>query len=325
MSLTAAHLGASALPVVDVAGLLSGDPDAERAVAEAIRAACVDKGFMYVTGHGIDAALRAEVFAQSAAFFARPEAEKLAVDMKLSPCNRGYEAMRAQTLEAGTPPDLKESFYAGRHLGPDHPAVIAGKFNHGPNQWPGGMPGFQAVMERYYDALEAFGAVMMRGVALSLDLPRDYFDGFCTAPQCGLRLIHYPPQPANALPDEKGCGAHTDWGGLTILMQDDVGGLQVWDETLGWVHAPPMPDAYVVNLGDMIARWTNDRYRSTLHRVVNATGKKRYSVPFFYSGNPDYEVACLPTCRAPGEAAKYAPTTVSGHMREMYAKTYAAT
>lgn len=322
MSLTAAHVGKAALPVVDVSGLFGQDPTAQQRVATAMREACLDKGFMYVVGHGISPDLRAQVFAESAAFFDLPEESKLAVDMKLSTCNRGYEPMRAQTLEAGAPPDLKESFYIGRHLEPDHPDVVAGKFNLGPNQWPAGLPEFQGVMDRYYLELEAFGAVLMRGIALSLDLKSDYFDGFCTDAQCGLRLIHYPPQPANADPDEKGCGAHTDWGGLTILMQDDVGGLQVWDESVGWVHAPPMKDAYVVNLGDMIARWTNDRYRSTLHRVVNATGKQRYSVPFFYSGNPDYEVSCLPTCLVPGDTPHYPPTTVSGHLREMYARTY---
>ncbi|MEM7720129.1 MAG: 2-oxoglutarate and iron-dependent oxygenase domain-containing protein [Pseudomonadota bacterium] len=324
MTLSAKNLGAAALPVVDVSGLISGDATAQRAVARAIKEACLDKGFMYIVGHGIAPELRSEVFKQSAAFFDLPEAHKLAVDMKLSSCNRGYEAMRAQTLEAGAPPDLKESFYSGRHLEPDHPAVLAGKFNHGPNQWPAGMSQFQDVMDRYYLELETFGAVLMRGVALSLDLAADYFDGFCTDPQCGLRLIHYPPQPAHAAPNEKGCGAHTDWGGLTILAQDEVGGLQVWDDTVGWVHAPPMQDAYIVNLGDMIARWTNERYRSTLHRVVNATGKERYSVPFFYSGNPDYEVACISSCLGPGETPKFPPTTVSGHMREMYAKTYAS-
>jgi len=108
-----------------------------------------------------------------------------------------------------------------------------------------------------------------------------------------------------------------------MLMQDDVGGLQVKDEEAGWIHAQPMDDAFVVNLGDMMARWTNDKYRSTLHRVVNATGRERYSVPFFYSGNPGYEVSCIPTCLDEGESPRHAPITVAGHIKEMYARTYA--
>ena len=139
-----------------------------------------------------------------------------------------------------------------------------------------------------------------------------------------LRLLHYPPQPANPEPGEKGCGAHTDFGTLTFLMQDDCGGLQVWDEDIGWIHAAPVPDTYVVNLGDMMARWTNGRYRSTLHRVVNVSGKERYSVPFFYLGNPDFEINCIPTCLEKGRLPKYMPATVEQHYEEMYEATYSA-
>ena len=322
MSLSANIVEDAALPVVDVSGLHSPHAADRAKVAADIRSACLDKGFMYVVGHGVDDTLRQRVFDESARFFALSDEEKAAVDKKHSPCNRGYEPLRAQTLEPGTPPDLKEGFYLSHDLGPDHPAVIAGKFNHGPNQWPADRPDFQATMEQYFSQMLGFGETLMRGVALSLDLDEGYFTDFCHEPGAVLRLLHYPPQPGNAAPDEKGCGAHTDFGGLTVLMQDDVGGLQVWDEDAGWVHAPPIPGSYIVNLGDMIARWTNDRYRSTLHRVVNATGKERYSVPFFYSGNPDYEVSCLPTCLAPGETPRYAPTTVEGHMQEMYRRTY---
>lgn len=322
MSLSARRVEDATLPIVDISGLRSEDPADRAGVAAAIRAACLDKGFMYVVGHGVPEPLRQAVFEQSAAFFSLPEEQKTLVDKSLSTCNRGYEPLRAQTLEPGAPPDLKESFYVGRDLGPDHPAVIEGKFNHGPNQWPDGLASFRSIMEQYFEEMLGVGARLMRGIALSLDLEENRFDGFCEEPLAILRLLHYPPQPANAAPDEKGCGAHTDFGGLTILMQDDIGGLQVWDEEAGWIHAPPIPGSYVVNLGDMIARWTNDRYRSTLHRVVNATGKQRYSVPFFFSGNPDYEVSCLPTCLAPGETPRYAPTTVEGHMREMYDRTY---
>ena len=162
----------------------------------------------------------------------------------------------------------------------------------------------------------------MQGMALSLDLEEDYFNVFASEELATLRLLHYPPQPPNPAPGEKGAGEHTDFGTLTLLLQDDLGGLQVWDEAIGWVHAPPIPGTFVVNLGDMMARWTNETYRSTLHRVVNASGQERYSVPFFYLGHPDHPVDCIPTCKEPGEDAKYPPTTVVSHYQEMYAATY---
>ena len=196
-------------------------------------------------------------------------------------------------------------------------------FNHGANQWPAQRPNFRPVMQAYLNVMLDLSARVMSGIALSLDLPEQYFADYCRDAMATVRLLHYPPQPARAQPGQKGAGAHTDFGGLTLLRQDDVGGLQVWDQASdGWIHADPMPGTYVVNLGDMIARWTNDRYRSTVHRVVNASGRERYSVPFFFTGNYAHTVECIPTCLGPGDTPKYPPTTVEAHMREMYRQTY---
>lgn len=324
-TLEAVRVADASLPVIEVGGLSASDPAQRRAVGAMLKAACLDKGFFYVTGHGIPAGLIAAVFDEAKRFFDQPAAAKAAVDKAHSFCNRGYEPLRAQTLEAGAPPDLKESFYIGPELSLDDPRVAARRFNRGPNLWPTDMPGFRPAMQAYFAAMLDLGERLMRGLALSLDLPEDHFATFSHDPLATLRLLHYPPQPANAAPGEKGAGAHTDFGGLTLLLQDTVGGLQVQDIATGkWVHAAPIPGTFVVNLGDMIARWTNDRYRSTLHRVVNASGRERYSVPFFFVGNPDHAVACLPNCLAPGETAKYPATTVEGHLQEMYRRTYAA-
>jgi len=322
-SLQAIRVEQAALPIIDVSGLRSPHAADRRAVGEALRGACLDKGFFYIRNHGVDSALQQRLFAVSKAFFDQPLERKLEVDKAKSRANRGYEPLRGQTLEPGAPPDLKEGFYMGHELPADDPAVLAGRFNQGPNQWPD-VPGFRAVLEQYYLAMNDLAALIMSGLALSLDLPEDYFADYCTAPQATVRLLHYPPQPARAAPNEKGCGAHTDFGGVTLLLQDENPGLQVWDQASGsWIHADPIPGSYVVNLGDMIARWTNDRYRSTLHRVVNISGRERYSVPFFYSGNPDHEVRCIPSCLGPGEAPKYPPVTVEQHILEMYRRTYA--
>jgi isopenicillin N synthase-like dioxygenase len=325
-ALQAQCVALASLPIVGLDGLASGDPAAEARVVAAIRAACLDKGFFYASHHGIAPSLIEEVFSVSRRFFARPEEEKLRYDMRTSKASRGYERMRSQVLEAGTPPDLKESFYLGREFAPDHPGVLAGRFAHGPNQWPDEPPDFRPVLEVYYREVSLLANRLMTGVALSLGLGRDHFAAFGHEPLANLRLLHYPSQPPDADAGQKGAGAHTDFGGLTLLLQDRQSGLQVFDAgTGGWIHAPPIPGTFVVNLGDLMARWTNDTYRSTLHRVVNDSGVERYSVAFFFSGNLDHEVACIPECLSPGETPRYASTTVEAHFREMFGRSYAAT
>ena len=312
-----------ALPVIDVAPLDGSDPAARWQVAAQLRAACENHGFFYIVGHGVDPALIRQVLAQSHTFFGQPAVRKARVDKALSPCNRGYEGLRNQTLQTGAPPDVKEGYYIGVELPVDDARVLAGKFNHGPNLWPDNLPGFRHTMERYFAAMLALGRRLMRGMALSLALPERYFDGFVDDAIATLRLLHYPPHPAQPMPGEKGCGEHTDFGSLTLLLQDDVGGLQVMDAARGaWIDAPPVPGSYVVNIGDLIERWTNGRYHSTLHRVVNASGRERYSAPFFLSGAPDHVVACLPGCLAEGETARHPPITVEQHLQQCYRRTY---
>lgn len=319
----AARVAAASLPVIDISGLSSSDLADREAVGARLRAACLDNGFFYISHHGVSETLVADVFAEAAAFFDLPPAQKAEVDKSRSKANRGYEQLQGQTLEPGAPPDLKEGYYIGPEHADDDPRVTAGMFNHGANQWPAARPRFRPVMQAYLDVMMELSARMMRGIALSLHLPEDDFAGYCNDAMATVRLLHYPPQAAAGNPDQKGAGAHTDFGGLTLLRQGDIGGLQVWDQgSGGWIHADPVPGTFVVNLGDMIARWTNDRYRSTLHRVVNASGRERYSVPFFYTGNYAHTVACIPTCLAPGEQAKYPPITVENHMRAMYSRTY---
>ena len=323
-SLQASPVQVSNLPLIDIAALLGDDPEARHRVASEIGQACRDTGFFYIRNHGIDAALQAAVFEQARQLFELPDEAKLALDKATSPANRGYEALRGQRLEANAPADLKEGFYLGRELPSDDPRVLAGRFNHGPNQWPTTLADFRPAMERYHAAMTQLAERLMAGLALSLQLPEDYFAAFCDEAMATLRLLHYPPQPAHAEAGEKGCGAHTDFGGLTLLLQDDNPGLQVWShQAQAWIEATPLRGTYVVNLGDMIARWTNDRYRSTLHRVVNLSGRERYSVPFFFGGNPDHRVACIPTCLEPGETPRYPAVTVEQHYREMYRRTYA--
>jgi len=297
------------LPIISLAGLRSADPAARALVARELRAACVDTGFFYVTDHGVPDAQIAAMFAAARRFFALPLEEKMAIVTSPAAGYHGYEPIRLQTLEPGMPPDLKEGFSMD--------AV------GGPNQWPTSLPGWRDTLEGYQRTMYALSAQLLRGLALSLDLLETALDGFKDGASGMVRLVHYPPQPANALPGEKGCGAHTDWGAFTFLLQDDAGGLQVWSQaTNGWVDATPIPGTFVVNIGDMMARWTNDRYRSTRHRVVNTSGRDRISIPFFFMGPPEYEVACIPTCLEAGAAPLYPPTTPARHLAEMIRLTF---
>jgi isopenicillin N synthase-like dioxygenase len=311
-----------ALPIIDITGLWSSRPSLRESVGRRLRDASIDRGFFYLAGHGVPAGLIESVFAETRRFFDQSVEAKRQVDRSQSPCRRGYDAFRGQALGTGSPPDLKEGFCIGPDLPEDDPRVRAGKFNHGPNLWPADLPSFRPTMAAYLAAMQEVGTRLLQGIALSLHLPEDHFVPFCRQPIVTLRLLHYPPQPVDAAPGVKGAGAHTDRDALTILLQDDVGGLQIYDRRVGWVDADPLPGTFVVNLGDMLARWTNDLYRSTVHRVINVSNRERYSVPFFLGGNPDAVVEALPGCFGPDNPPRYPPITAEGHLREMFQQSH---
>ncbi len=311
------------LPVIDIAGLASSDPADRAVVADALRDACATKGFFYCSGHGVPQALMDAALAQTRAFFALPTEAKLSLHKDKSPANRGYEPLGDQTLQPGASPDRKEGFYLGDDLRDDDPRVLAGAFNAGANQWPADLPAFRPVMSANVAALRVVAERLLRGLALSLRLDEHHFDDFTRDPLVTLRPLHYPPAEDTDGEPGLGAGAHTDFGGITLLLQDEIGGLEVLDPEIDdWIDVPPIPGTYVVNLGDMMARWTNDRYRSTTHRVINRSGTDRYSLPFFYTGNPDHLVTCLETCLDDGEEPTYPPVRVQDHLRAMYARSY---
>ena len=318
------------VPVVDLAGSFSGDHEARKAVAWEIHKACRETGFFYISGHRIAPELVAAQFEWTKKLFSLPLAQKEALHMKKSPTAGGYEPIGGQVLDSqdanaqAAPPDLKESYYWNSDLPDDHPLVAAGTRGYGRNQWPQQWPAFRAQMLAYSNAMQALADRVMALIALSLEMPEDYFVPFHQTPMTTLRLVHYPPQPPSASFNQLGAGAHTDWGGITLLAQDDIGGLEVQNVADEWLAARPIPGTFVVNLGDLMARWTNGLYRSNMHRVknTNAQGRDRYSIPFFYSPDPQSRIACLESCKAAGEAPKFAPCTASEHMLEMFRRSY---
>lgn len=312
----------AALPIIDISGLRRDD-SARFEVARQLRSACEERGFFYIRGHGVSPDLIGRLFRATEAFFEQSAEAKLKVRRTSSPYNRGYDPLQAQTLEPGAPPDLKESFLIGNELAANDPRVLGGRFNAGPNQWPEGLAGFRATMDEYFDVALELAELLVHGIGLSLALPEGSFDDFVQDASAVIRLLHYPQQPAAPRPREKGCGEHTDSGALTLLLQDDSGGLQVWDaRSRSWTDAPPLPGTYVVNIGDLFARWTNGRYHSTLHRVINRSGRRRYSIPFFFSGNFEYTIECLPSCIEPGGTPRFPPITVQKHQQDFYRRTY---
>jgi isopenicillin N synthase-like dioxygenase len=227
------------------------------------------------------------------------------------PNKLGYERLRSQNFEGKTAGDLKEGFFFGRDLPADHPYVQQGRIHCGNNVYPAEVSDrdlFRDTVNQYHREMTALAENILCVIAMTLNLDEDYFRPFCQEPAAVLRLLHYPPQAPDASADERGIGAHTDFGGVTLLLQDEVGGLQVFDApTRSWIDVKPTPGALVVNLGNVMMRWSNDTYVSNLHRVINKSGKERFSVPFFYSGNPDFVIDCLPGCEGVAGRSKYAP------------------
>ncbi|AHE54898.1 isopenicillin N synthase family dioxygenase [Sphingomonas sanxanigenens] len=298
------------IPMIDMAPLLGGTPGAAARVAADIGAACRSTGFFSIAGHGIDPALLASVYGESARFFALPEAEKQALAISRFGDNRGYAGFGSESLDPDKPADAKEAFNIGRDEPPD--------INH----WPA-LPGFVDVMSRYYAAMRRLSEQLHRAIAIDLALDPDFFARRIDRPQATLRLLHYPPHPGRFDGDRYGAGAHTDYGNVTILSQDMVGGLEVRTRDGRWIAATPVPGTFVCNIGDCLMRWSNDVYVSTPHRVANLSGRERYSVAFFFDPNPDALVACLPTCTDAGRPARYPPILAADYLRERLDATYA--
>lgn len=288
--------------------------DLGQAQPQQIDAALREAGFFAITGHGVAQATVDAAFDAGHRFFALSEADKQRWHIDGWPLKRGFDPIGWQSLDPANPPDVKESFYLGVET-------------IGPNQWPDEslVPGFRAAMTAYSAAMDGLALRLMGLFAQALGQPPAFFDGYMRHPTCTTRLLHYPPQPALAAPGQIGCGAHTDWGALTLLAQDDAGGLQVQRADGSWLDITPVPGAFVVNVGDMMPRWTNDRWRSTMHRVINkASGRDRWSIAYFFDLDAEASIAPLACCVDAGNPARYGPVTAGEHLIEMYKRTTVA-
>ncbi len=300
------------LPVIDFAAVRAHDAAGTRAAATAIRAACLTDGFFYLTNHGVPAAVIDAVHAEGQRFFRLPPAVKRLAAVNAR--HRGFNALGDALMYEARKPDHKEFFSIGLDLPEDDPDVLAGEKLRGPNNWPPDMPAFRTALEAYYAAMLACGADLMRAVAVSLELDADFFAASYRKPLQRTQIVYYPPQPAALGEDQFGVAPHSDFGCITLLWQDSNGGLEVLERsTQRWIPAPPIPGTLVVNVADLLARWTNDRYASTPHRVVNRSGRERLSIATFH--DPDYKAVVDPRdLGTPDGECRYGPILAGEHI-----------
>jgi isopenicillin N synthase-like dioxygenase len=302
------------IPVIDIGDFETGG--FERCSDEIARASRTI-GFCYIVNHSVPLDLMAAAFVQSKTFFALPFATKMEIAMAKVGGNRGYSALRNETLNAEQGEDVKEAYNIGLEFSPDDPEILERQPFRALNAWPD-LPDFRSTMLAYFEACTRQAMGLHRAFARDLRLPLDFFADKIDRPLATLRFLHYPTTP----PGDIGAGEHTDYGNVTLLATDDVSGLEVRTRAGQWVAAPPMAGAFVVNIGDCLMRWTNDIYVSNPHRVINRTGHERYSIAYFFDPNPDAVVEAIPSCLAPGEKAKYPPITTADYLKGRFEATY---
>ena len=285
---------------------------------------CRTAGFFQITGHGVPDDVAERAWTAATRFFDLPLADKLSVARPAPDYPYGYIPLEGeslpQSMTGAAPPDLKESFNTGPPIPAAHQfADPAEAWAYSPNLWPAALPELQAAWRVYYDAMRDLGNRLMSLFARGLGLPPGFFASLTGQGANALRAVNYPARDAAAVPGQLRAGAHTDYGTVTILRQDAVGGLEVLDPSGTWAGVDPVPGAFVINIGDLMARWTNDRWRSTLHRVIDppdpsAAGARRQSMPYFQNANWSAEISCLPTCLEPGTRPRHQPVLAGPHL-----------
>lgn len=325
-------------PVVDISAFTTataaagGASSAKMALARRVDEVCRETGFLAIVGHGIPEATLSGAWNAARAFFDLPMETKLEAKMPYTGYPYGYSPLQAEALAKSlgqeTPPDLKESFSIGPlshqpHTGNEPEA----EFRFAENIWPAEPANFREIWSAYYRAMSGLAAHVMRIFALALDLQENFFETVIDDPISAMRALNYPHPSAAPKAGQLRAGAHSDYGSLTILLAEAApGGLEIQTPGGKWRAVPLIPGAFVVNIGDLMARWTNDRWVSTLHRVVNpppdARGStRRQSIAFFHQPNWEAEIRCIPTCLAPGEQAKYPPVGSGAHLMEKFHRT----
>jgi isopenicillin N synthase-like dioxygenase len=315
------------IPVIDFAPLVAGDLGAAQRLAPSLRRACEEIGFFYAAGHGVPEETIERAFAAAQRFHALPLAEKM--KLKLNANNIGYlpldaSVQGASTVHKATRPNRNESFFISHDRGPDHPDVVAGTVLRGRNQWPSEelAPGMRQDMIAYFRALGAMCDRMLPVFAAALDMPEDFFAPyFAGEAHANLRFLHYPPQDSGE-DNLFGQAPHTDNSFMTALARTEVPGLAVRLPSGEWFPPPLIPGTFLINLGNIMRRWSNDRFLSTPHGVLNDSVSDRYSIAYFHSPNPEAVIECLPRCVSADNPARYQPAVYRDLVLDFYRANY---
>lgn len=299
-----------AIPIIDVSPLLDGSEAGLRQVAQEIDYAYSQVGFAYLKHHGIEQSLIDGIFEASRRFHALPREEKM--KLEINEFHRGFIPINTSTARTSsvakvTKPNQSESFMMMHELAPDDPDLLAGAPLAGPNQWPENLPGFREAVTAYNNALGGLARKLVRAISVALGAGPTGLERYFERPTTFLRMLYYPTQPPQSEEDLFGSAPHTDYGFITILLQDDAGGLQVRNTAGEWIDAPPITGTFVMNTADILHRWSNGRLISTPHRVINRSGRARYSNPFFFDPDMKADIVPLPGCVSPENPARYEP------------------
>jgi len=307
------------IPLLDIGPYLAGEPGARAALGRAVEKTCRDTGFLVIANHGIDQSLIDGAFAAAAMFFDLPLQRKL--ELKVGDLNIGYlpygaQIVRTSKVHVNTQPNLSESFYILNDLSADDPRIVSGDPLYGLNKWPAELPEFKAATLAYINAMRPLAAKMVSAIATSLDLPDEYFVPEFKEPTTTLRLIRYPSHD-RAEDNQFGFAPHIDTNFLTLLARSALPGLEVRTTEGEWIRPPHVPNTFVVNTGEMLGRYSNDRYTATPHRVINDNNSLRHAIPFFYGPGLEAIIAPVPTCVSADNPAKYEPLLYADHRRKL--------
>lgn len=312
------------IPIIDLSDASDPNISIRRALAYRIRDACINVGFFYVSNHGISDAVIDTTVNSAKSFFSLPLSIKTKLDIHNSPNYKGYTSLLGENTNPENHGDLHEGFDIGwEELHSSSESGRDDSIMSGQNLWPPGIPGFRESLLSYYHAAIALGRKLFPLFALALDLPETFFDDKTTGPGVIMRLLYYPPQIGPVDDQVQGIGAHTDYECFTLLWQDQVKALQVLNTKSKWVDATPIPGTLVVNIGDQFARWTNDIFKSTVHRAINRSGVERYSIPVFFGSDYNVKLEALPGCVSDDYIAKYEVVTAGEYVKSRLDATYA--